>query len=237
MNRLLATVALLAAIGVAPAHATLQLSINANGSTFTCADGQLGCDLSGGAKNLLTVDTAVGGAFVQITLAQSSTSPNNLQLSSDNILNLSGAPITIKLLASDTGFAAPVTFIQESASLTFNDAVGSPASFLQFWADPLDTQGANPTNTPGALLFTATGTPVTDPDSFDGTHTTPFFASGPFSMTEGAALNLVTGASVTGFQESMQSGVPEASTWTMIGIGFAALGWAATRRGKEPRHA
>lgn len=234
--RLITATALLAALGVAPAHATLQLSISANGSTFSCFDGELSCDLSGGSKNLLTVDTAVGGAFVQITLAQSATSPNNLELSSDNILNLSGAPINIKFLASDTGFAAPATFVHESASLTFNKAIGSPASFLQFWADKADTQGANPTNTPGTLLFTATGTPTTDPDSFDGTHISPFLASTPFSMTEGASLNLITGASVTGFQESMQSGVPEPATWVMLIAGAALMGWSGMRRNRGERH-
>lgn len=229
----LSAAALIVAASLSPAHAVLQLSIGANGSTFTCADGELSCDLSGGAKNLLTVDTSVGGAFVQITLTQSSVNPNVLQLSSDNIENLSGAPITIKLLASDTGFAKPVEFVKESASLTFNDAVGSPASFLQFWADSANVQGANPNNTPGTLLFTATGTPVQNPDSFEGTHVTPFFAGAPFSMTEGASLSLITGGSVTGLNQSMQSGVPEPSTWVMALLGFAALvGLGVRRRSK-----
>ena len=85
---LLAATALAAIAFVPSANATLQLSIGANGSTFTCADGQLGCDLSGGANNLLTVNTLVGGAFVQITLTQSTAgATNSLQLSSSNIEN------------------------------------------------------------------------------------------------------------------------------------------------------
>jgi hypothetical protein len=54
MNRI--TKALLvgtALLGLAgPAHAALQLSIAAGGSVFTCSDGQLSCDQSGGAKAL-----------------------------------------------------------------------------------------------------------------------------------------------------------------------------------------
>jgi hypothetical protein len=207
------------------ARATLQLSIAANGSVFTCADGELSCDLSGAANNLLTVDTSIGGAFVQLTLATSTFGKlNELTLSSSNILNLSGAPIDIKLLASDTGFVSPVSFIKNSASLTFADAVGSPASTLQFWASHANVQGANPTNTPGALLFTTTGTPIVNPDSFEGTVTTPFANPSPFSMTEGASLNLIAGGSVTGFNQNMQSGVPEPSTWALIGIGFGLMG-------------
>jgi hypothetical protein len=225
-----ALAALAALAGAHPAYATLQLSISANGSTFTCADGELSCDLSGAAKNLLTVDTSVGGAFVQLTLATSTFgAPNELTLSSSNIINESGAPIDIKLLAGDIGFVSPVSFIKNSASLTFADAVGSPASTLQFWADPLDTQGANPNNTPGVLLFTTTGTPLVNPDSFEGTVTTPFAASAPFSMTEGASLNLIAGGSVTGFNQNMQSGIiPEPSTWAMMVIGL--LGLAGLRR-------
>lgn len=227
----------LCAFLTAPAHARLQLSISANGSTVSCFDGELGCDLSGGANNLLVVDTNVGGAFVQITLAQSSFgATNELQLSSDNILNESGAPITIKLLASDTSFVPPVSQIKESASLTFNSAIGSPASMLQFWADPLNVQGADPTNTPGTLLDTVTGAPLSDPDSFSGTHFTAFDASSPFSMTEGAALALTTGASVTGFNEAMQSSVPEPSTWALMLTGFAVVGFLGARK-RTPRFA
>lgn len=229
--------AVLAAVTAVPAYATLQLSIGANGSTFTCFDGELSCDQSGGANNLLTIDQTIGGAFVQITLATSAFgAPNLLTLSSSNIENLSGAPISIKLLASDTGFVAPVSFVKESSSLTFNDAVGSPASFEKFWADAADVQGANPSNTPGTLLFTATGTPVQNPDSFDGTHVSAFGALAPFSMTEGANLNLIAGGSVTGFSQNMQSGVPEASTWAMLIAGFglmALTAWRAKR--KDPR--
>lgn len=158
------TTALLAAIGANPAHARLQISIGANGATFGCFDGQLGCDQSGGANNLLLVNTLVGGAFVEIALATSQFgAPNVLTLSSSSIVNQSGAPIDIKILASDTSFTAPVSFITSSASLTFNDAVGSLPSTLKFWADPANVQGANLNNTPGTLLETVTGTPTTDP--------------------------------------------------------------------------
>ena len=232
MNKLLMTTALLAAIGANPAHARLQISIGANGATFGCFDGQLGCDQSGGANNLLLVNTLVGGAFVEIALATSQFgAPNVLTLSSSSIVNQSGAPIDIKILASDTSFTAPVSFITSSASLTFNDAVGSLPSTLKFWADPANVQGANLNNTPGTLLETVTGTPTTDPDSFSGSRNTAFAALAPFSMTEGADLNLVTDASITGFSQSMRSGViPETSTWVMLGLGFAALGFVGAKK-------
>jgi hypothetical protein len=220
-----------------PANARLQLSINANGSTFSCFDGQLSCDQSGGVNNLLVIDQTVGGAFVQLTLAQSSTHPNELQLSSSAILNERLAPITISLVASDTGFLAPVEFVRSSASLTFNNAVGSGASTLGFFADPLNTQGANPLNTPGTLLESVSGVPATDPDSFSGSRTTSFFSAGPFSMTESASLNLVGSGSITGFNQAMETGVPEAKTWAMLILGFGLMGFVGFRRKRAARYA
>lgn len=232
LHRGLLAAAFLAALGVSSAHARLQISIGANGATFSCFDGEAGCDLSGGANDVLLINTSVGGAFVQIAVTQSTFGiPDILQLSSSSIVNQSGAPITIKLIASDTGFTPPIEAIKESASLTFNQAVGSSASTLQFWADAANAQGANPNNTPGTLLDTVTGVPTTDPDSFAGTATSPFAALAPFSMTEGASLNLVAGGSVTGFSQSAQSTpIPEPSTWAMLGIGLGVLGLLGWRR-------
>lgn len=218
-------------IAASPANARLQLSISANGATFSCFDGQLSCDQSGGANNVLVIDQTVGGAFVQLTLAQSAFGkPNELQLSSSNIENQSGAPITIRLFAGDTSFTAPVAFTRESASLTFNSAIGSGPSSLSFFADPANTQGANPTNTPGVPLDTVTGTPVTDPDSFSGSHLTAFAALSPFSLTESASLALVSGGSITGFNQAVETGVPEPSQWAMLITGFALMGALGLRK-------
>jgi hypothetical protein len=239
-HALLAGIAAIATIAFVPsANATLQLSIGANGSTFTCADGQLGCDLSGGANNLLTVNTLVGGAFVQITLTQSTAgATNSLQLSSSNIENQSGAPLTVTLLASQTDFIGPVTSVNNSGSLTFNDNVGAPDSTLKFWADAANTQGANPTNTPGTLLESVSGAATTNPDSFSGSNVAAFVDGDSFSMTEGAALALITGGSVTGFNQSMVTSagtipVPEPMTLGILGMGLLGLGMVRYRRGTE----
>jgi hypothetical protein len=233
---LLAATALAALAFVPSANATLQLSIGANGSTFTCADGQLGCDLSGGANNLLTVNTLVGGAFVQITLTQSTAgATNSLQLSSSNIENQSGAPLTVTLLASQTDFIGPVSAVTNSGSLTFNDNVGAPDSTLRFWADAANTQGANPTNTPGTLLESVSGAATTNPDSFSGSNVAAFVDGDSFSMTEGAALALITGGSVTGFNQSMVTSagtipVPEPMSLGILGMGLLGLGMVRRQR-------
>ena len=229
MKKLLLAAALLASTAI-PAAARLQISIAAGGTTFTCFDGQLSCDQSGGANNLLIVDQSVGGAFVQLALTQSAFGkPDELQLSTSNIENLTAAPLTITLTASDTGYNFPISAINNSASLTFNSNIGAPDSTLTFFADTLDGQGAP--GTPGTLLESVSGHAVTDPDSFSGSRITAFDASAPFSMSEQAALVLRADGSITGFNQSMEStAVPESSTWAMIGIGFGLMAWLGQKR-------
>jgi hypothetical protein len=237
MNKLLLSTALLLAMGASSAHATLQLSITDGTSTFSCKDGQLGCDQSGGANNLLVINTTIGGFFTEITLTQSTFGSHNvLQLSSSSIQNNGLAEGTLTFVASDTGFTPPVNSIEESASLTFNQNIGAGNSTLKFWADPLNTQGANPLNTPGTLLDTVSGHAITDPDSFSGSLFSPFAALTPFSMTEGAALDLRAGGSITGFNQSMtSSAIPEPRTWAMMAIGFGLMGLMSFKRARKNR--
>ena len=186
----------------------------------------------------MIVDQTVGGVLVQLALTQSVFGPiNELQLSSSNIINESGVPVTIKLLASDTGFLGPVSAINNSGSLTFNQNIGAPDSTLSFWADPLNAQGANPNQTPGVLLESVSGSATTDPDSFAGSLITPFSALGPYSMTEGASLTLRGLGSITGFNQAMQSTspIPEPSTWAMELVGFAGLAFLGFRRSRKDR--
>ena len=238
MKKILLTAALLASTAI-PAAARLQLTIDAGASSFSCFDGQLGCDLSGGANNLLLVNTTVGGAFVQLALAQSTFGPTNeLQLSASNIVNNSGGPLTVRLLASDTGYSGPVQFINNSGSLTFNTNVGAPPSTLQFFADVNDAQGANPNNAPGTLLESVSGAATTDPDSFAGSRISPFNTIGLYSMTETADLVLRSAGTITGFNQSMESvsgAIPEPSTWAMMALGFGGLALFGVKRARKDR--
>ena len=236
MKKILLTAALLASTAI-PAAARLQITLNSGASTFSCFDGQLSCDQSGGANNLLIVDQTVGGVLVQIALTQSiSGATNELQLSSSSIVNENGVPATIRLFASDTDFLGPVHAINNSGSLTFNSNVGAPDSTLSFWADAANTQGANPTNTPGTLLESVSGHAVTDPDSFAGSLITPFSALGLYSMTEEASLTLRGFGSITGFNQSMEStAIPEPSTWAMLGLGFGSLALLGAKRARKDR--
>ena len=235
MKALLLTTALASLAFIAPAHAVLQIAFTDGTTTITCADGQA-CDLSGGANNIIILNETVGNFHIVGTAAASlsSSGGDNLQFSTSLIQNSGASLGHLGIIVGDNNFAGPITGINESASLTFNSAVGSGASTLNFFADPANGQPAGPgLNIPGTLLFTATGAPATNPDSFSGTNASLFDALGPFSMTETANLVLRGGGSITGFNESMATvnvPIPEPSTWVMLGVGFAALSFAAVRR-------
>lgn len=220
----------------APAHATLQIAFANGASTFFCAD-QTSCDLDGAAKNLLLLNTMVGNIRIEGTFAASTVGPNDLSVSNLTITNLGSSTATLRMAVGDTGFLSPASFIRSSASLTFNNDNGQSAT-LSFFADPLNAQPAGTAfGLPGVNVLTASDTITNSPDSFSGTKDTPFFAGGPFSMAEGASLTLLPGASVTGFNESMSSGVPEASTWAMLLAGFGLLSLFSVRKAKTTRFA
>jgi hypothetical protein len=232
MHKLLLTTALLGAL-ISPANATLQIAFTDGVNVVTCADGQA-CDLAGPANNIIVLNETVGAFHIIGTVAASTSSPgdNNLQFSTSLIQNSGSTLGHLAAIVGDTNFIGPVNAVRESASLTFNNAVGSGASTLNFFADPANGQPAGVgLNVPGSLLFSTSGTPSTDPDSFSGTNDSPFAAGGLFSMTETANLALRPGGSITGFNESMEStAIPETSTWVMMALGFAGLGFLSRRR-------
>jgi hypothetical protein len=231
MRNLLLATTLLAAMGAAPAHATLQIAFTDGTNVVTCADGQA-CDLAGPANNIIVLNETVGAFHIIGTVAASSSAigNDNLQFSTSLIQNSGSSLGHLTAIVGDTNFIGPVNAVRESASLTFNSAVGSGASTLRFFADPANGQPAGVgLNIPGTQLFTTSGSPSTDPDSFAGTNTSPFSAGGLFSMTETANLALIGGGSITGFNESMATtAIPEPRTWAMLAIGFglmAAMGF------------
>jgi hypothetical protein len=228
--KLLAATALVGALSaVSPADATLTIAFTDGTNTFSCSDGSA-CDFAGQVGNLLTLNTTVGNFRIFGTLAtETFGTTNELTMSNFGIVN-NGAAGHLSFLVGDTGFSAPVSFISESASLTFNNNVGAAPGTLAFYAN-----GLNVTPTlaaPGALLFSASGSPLSDPDSFAGTHTDAFFADAPFAMAEGATVNFKAGGSIVGFNQSMTSGVPEPSTWALLGLGFGAMALAGWKKGR-----
>ena len=239
MKTLVLAGALLASTAI-PAAATLQIAFTDGTNVVTCADGQ-SCDLAGPANNIIILNETVGAFHIIGTVAASSSAlgQDNLQLST-SLIQYTGTGIgNLGIIVGDTNFVGPVEAVRESASLTFNSAVGSGPSTLRFFADSANGQPAGVgLNIPGVQLFSATGSPATDPDSFSGTNESPFSANGLFSMTETGNLALRAGGSITGFNESMATtAIPEPSTWAMLALGFGGLAFLGAKRARKDRFA
>ena len=222
-----------------PANAVLMVTMQDElGATFHCVDNGGACDFTGAANNLLTLNNTVGNFQVAGTISTSSSGLLNLlSLVNFGAVNTDTVAHTLNMYVSDTDFVGPVTGIAESASILFSNAVGSGPSSLDFWADVGNTQGANLINTPGVLLASVVQTPTTNPQSFSGNDFTPFIASGLFSMTQAAHINLIGGGRFTDFSQNMQSSfsaVPVPAALPMLGgvvAGFGAFGaWKRRRK-------
>jgi hypothetical protein len=223
----IAAAGLAALLAASPANAVLMITMtDSTGGSFHCVDNAGGCDFSGAGDNLLTIDNTVGAFHVQGTISTSTSGlANILTMLNFGATNTTGAGATLNMWVSDTDFAGPVTGIAGSSAILFGNAIGSGQSSLEFWADPNNQQGANPTNAPGVFLFGATATPTTDPQSFDGNDAAAFIAAGLFSMTEVAHINLIGGGNFTGFEQNMQSAAaPIPAALPLMGSVIAGIG-------------
>jgi hypothetical protein len=226
----LAGLAAFAITAAAPAHATLQLTLQGGASTFSCADGA-SCDSNPNPDQLTVVLRTLSGVTFFGNFASSQTQPNVLSAASFTVTNTGLLPQTFAILASQTDFLPVVSSIDEAGSGTWTRAAGSDA-LLRFWADTANTQGANPLNHPGPLLGSFSSTAVGLADSFSKDLTSSFVASSPFSMTEEISGTLIRGGSLTGFSQTMVA-IPEPSTWAMMLLGFAGLGYAGFRSARK----
>ena len=114
-----------------PAAARLQITLQSGASTFSCFDGQLSCDQSGGANNLLIVDQTVGGVLVQLALTQSISGAVNP--ASFSCLRRTSSTRAEFRLRSGCWAATLTSWVRftpstTSGSLTFNQNIGAPAS-------------------------------------------------------------------------------------------------------------
>jgi hypothetical protein len=208
MHKLCLTAALLAAIGATPAHATLQIEVFDNGSLIDNVTG-----ITTGAASL----TANDANFANITI------------------NAQGSPILPNAdLSSVTLDATAATGLTGAHELTIDvlqsDIAGRGNTLSTFTVNGL-------TNDPG---------PTTESTFANGgllaTHTFPVAlldgSAGPFSAATGAfttdevqfAVDFTAPQQSFGGSIQLTTGVPESSTWVMMGLGFAALGFAGWRR-------
>ncbi len=232
-----------------PAHADLQIFasvVPGVSPPLTCAPPSAGsCVYGGTANNILTFTPepfvyngeVVNGDIFTATGVPGAPGIDSLNVASLALINATASTVTVNLVVSDIDFAPPVSAFQLAGSGTFQATIGSTATFNWF-ADPTNTQGADATgNTPGTLLDSFSTTATGFVQSFSTNLGGPFTASAPFSMTEQVIYTLKPGGELLNRGLGMVMTVPEPSTWAMMALGFAALGYAAFRRNTKAKDA
>ena len=205
-----------------------------------CVD-NAACDLNSAIGTIQLANELFAGVQVNGSIQVSTGTPANpgqilLSSSSLSIINTNGVAVTGNAAIGDTDFSAPAFSWLTSGSGVFVNATGAATTF-NWYVDPTNTQGAGTsTDTPGAKVDTFFHTAVSAADSFSHNGSGLATLTSPFSLTEQFSLALPAhGELLNRGQAIVLSSVPEPSTWAMMLLGFAGLGFAAFRGRRRAR--
>ena len=223
---LAATSILALAIGMAPAHATLQIAWDFGGTTGLCVD-NTGCDLNAAIGTLQLADQVINGIEVNgsIQTSTKSASLDILNTSSLSVINTTASSIPVTVTVGDNDFIGPVTQFATAGSGTWQNAIGSTIT-LNWYNDPANAQGADTaTDTPGSLIDTFTSTALLVADSFSHNGSGAVSDGALFSMTEQATGTLTAGANLLNRgQTEIKSAVAVSEPGSLALLGGALLG-------------
>jgi hypothetical protein len=191
---------------------------------LVCVDNSL-CD-SDPAVGVISIppleQSGVTATGIEVTSTGDQNAPAALDVTIGSVSNSSGVALPVDFAIGDTNFTSTRGF-QIFLSVTWTNAAGSSLN-LSWFADSSNQQGANSAADAPGTQFGATM--LDSPESGTGTvtfsDTVPLNSAGPFSFTLEGSVDLTNGAELSA-TESVTA-VPEASTWTMLLLGFAGLG-------------
>jgi hypothetical protein len=216
------------------AHAELQVSIGVNepnvlAAQVLCVDNEA-CDANPETGTIQLDNFSVDGVEFNGSTLISTGTPANLGVdtlsSTMSIINTTGAAVGVVIAVGDTNFEHPTNRFNISWSVGPSPSGTSRSGDIIWFVDPSNGQGVP--NFAGARigdsLFAETG-------SFQAESLRVFPVSAPFSMTEGSVSIVLGGhAEMPDFHMEMSEAagaIPETSTWAMMLLGFAGLGFVA----------
>jgi PEP-CTERM motif len=224
----------------APAYATLQIITDISGTIAACVD-QAACDLNPAVGIINVGNVTINGVQINGSIQSSTGTPANpgidtLNTSSLSLINLTATTKNVTVVVGDTDFTGPVASFQTAGSGVWQNAIGSTIT-MNWFDDPENSQGASDINdTPGTLIDTFTHNATLFVDSFSHDGIGAISDVGPFSMTEQSIFTLTPfGQLVNRGQSEVKLAVPEPSTWAMMLLGFAGLGYAGFHKARSAR--
>jgi hypothetical protein len=222
----------------APAHATLQFTVGFVGSeaSFTCVD-NASCD-SNPLEGVIDIPTISFEGLVGTNIVVESfgtvhgPGDATLRYSVGKLFNGSTETLNGRFAVSDTDFRGPPGKYQTKADVAWTNGGDSSLGLISTF-DTNNAQGGNtPTDAPGSTIDAASFLA----SAGDQTHSFSDTLSGGsslYSLSDQGTLLLDAGASVSGGQDVTVAIVPEPSTWAMMAIGFAGLGFAGYKRARR----
>ena len=219
-----------------PGYAALQFALDVSGTTFECVDGGA-CDTNPAVGVIQLAPFTLNGVFINgetITASGTLTTPGSLaflNVSNLAVVNKTGVSKTVNAVVSDADFVGPVNSWASAGSGTWQSAKGSHIT-LNWWDDPANALGANSvTDTPGVLIDTFSNMATSVVQGFGTSRSGAASDGGLFSMTEQADYTLTAhGELLNRGETEVKTPIPEPSTWAMMLLGLAALGYVGFRR-------
>jgi hypothetical protein len=213
--------ALLASAALSASSANALITINGGESptfppTFTT--------LASGGSPLALPFTPCCGTSDSFTVAADVIGTPGSLLTNTIDLNTSGPGILI-LWVTETGLTSPLGKVEFTSGLASNLLEGAISSVtLSTFVSPTD--GVSPPNGTPLDTFTFTGLGTETLSTVDNP------GAGPYSLQEVFVIR-ATGAGDANLSIDLTSSViPETSTWVMMLLGFAGLGYAGYRRAR-----
>ena len=228
MNRLLATTAIVAALGAGPAAAADTALIMWNGADPGGFESALGT----GSADLTA--TSLDGVTVTLSFVNRGTSPNQITEGNINIDNTTGTVQTLHIIAGANGYPGPSAHFALTGGIVstngMSDLLGS------FFVDGGNTLNGTNFGVVGNQLNAFNSGLLTGVDSFAFNGAGFDLVGGPYGLAERLDLTLQPFSGVAVQALSMEAtAIPEPRTWAMMGIGSGLLAFMGFRRSRKNR--